>query len=153
MNALVLYDSLFGNTHKVANVIAATLTCHAVVVRDFREAMLDGISLLVVGSPIQGWRPTVALLSALASLSPSALRGKHVAAFDTRFNTMFSGNAARKILATLAAHGGEAVAPPEGFIVKGKAGPLAIGELERALAWGTNLAHVELSRLREEVEA
>lgn len=140
MNALIVYDSQFGNTQKIADVIAAAIGAKAVKAQEFSERMLAGVDTVIVGSPIQGWRPTVATMAMLAGLSPGVLRGKHVAAFDTRFNTFFSGNAARKINSQLVKHGGEPLAAPEPFIVMGKAGPLADGEVEHARTWGRALA-------------
>ncbi len=45
------------------------------------------------------------------------------------------GYAAGHIADSLKAQGGHIAAPPEGFIVDGKEGPLKQGELERAARW------------------
>ena len=50
------------------------------------------------------------------------------------------GYAAPKIASSLVKAGGQVVTPPEGFIVKGTEGPLEEGELERATAWGRQIA-------------
>jgi flavodoxin I len=49
------------------------------------------------------------------------------------------GYAAPKIAKSLIAKGGRQVAPPEGFIVLDKEGPLRDGELERAAAWARDV--------------
>ncbi len=43
-------------------------------------------------------------------------------------------------LASSRAKGGQAILPPEGFIVEDKEGPLRAGELERAAGWGRQIA-------------
>jgi hypothetical protein len=61
------------------------------------------------------------------------------AAFETRI-WWSPGSAAKAILKRLAAHGYDALAPAQKFIVEDKYGPLRAGELERASAWGAALA-------------
>ena len=77
-------------------------------------------------------------------------RGPHselVAAFDTRVDKVrrLPGSAATKV-ARLAGHLGYAPAGKESFYVKDTSGPLLPGELERATAWGSQLA-LETSEL------
>ena len=50
------------------------------------------------------------------------------------------GSAAPAIAEALEKAGYTAVAKPAGFIVAGKFGPLRDGEIERARAWGAELA-------------
>ena len=65
MPALIVYDSIFGNTAQIAEAIADELKAsEAVTLRPVAEASaddLDGISLLVLGSPTRGFRPTPAI--------------------------------------------------------------------------------------------
>jgi hypothetical protein len=49
MGALVIYDSMFGNTERIIREVKGK----AVRAGEFKGEMLKGISLLVVGSPIQ----------------------------------------------------------------------------------------------------
>ncbi len=58
MKALVLYDTNFGNTRKAAEAVAEALDAKAVSVSDVKIDELGNYGLLVVGSPIVGWRPT-----------------------------------------------------------------------------------------------
>jgi hypothetical protein len=61
-----------------------------------------------------------------------------VAVFDTRLRARWVkvfGYAADRIAEKVKLLGADLIAEPEGFIVKGKKGPLAEGELERAAAW------------------
>ncbi|MFA6588456.1 MAG: flavodoxin family protein [Patescibacteria group bacterium] len=148
MKTLIIYDSQFGNTEKIAQAIGSAFGDEARVVRP-TEVKLDelkNVNLLIVGSPTQGGRPTPALQKFLDDIPSDGLKGIKVATFDTRFllkDQNFAlrmlmktiGYAADKIIKILVAKGGQQVMPPEGFIVKGKEGPLAEGEMERADEW------------------
>ncbi len=64
MKALLIYDSVFGNTEKIARAIADGLAAQASV-ETLRPEQVDpeqltGWDLLVVGSPTRGFRPTEA---------------------------------------------------------------------------------------------
>ena len=140
MKTLVVYDSTYGNTEMVAKAIGAAIGGDMKVVRadEVGSADLGTIGLLIVGSPTLGGRPSPAVQDFLAGISESAIRGVTVAAFDTRYSSRFVGvfgYAADKTGAELKAKGGILILPPEGFIVKGKKGPLKEGELERAAGW------------------
>lgn len=74
----------------------------------------------------------------LATLVPSA--GTLAAAFDTRVNRPFPKRAAKAMAKQLTGLGYRLATPPEGFEVTGMTGPLADGELDRARAWGAQLA-------------
>src|SRR5215211_8555064 len=69
MNALVFYDSHYGNTECIARIIANTLRAseevRAVHVDAAHPAELKSVDLLVVVCPKQGWRPTPAIQSFL----------------------------------------------------------------------------------------
>jgi flavodoxin len=142
MKALVAYDSIYGNTKKVADAIATGLGSgtRAVAVTAISEADLVGIEMLVAGCPINGWRPSAGMGKFLGTLHADQLRGIKAAAFDTRVRTFFHGDAAGKVAKALSKAGAETAAPPCLFLVEGKEGPLAAGELERAEAWGRSLA-------------
>lgn len=140
MKSLVLYDSQFGNTQKVAEVIAEKLGGTSLRIHDFQAELLHDLDVLVVGSPIQGWRPTDAIVNKLASLPDGCLKGMKTAAFDTRIKIFFSGTAADKIDKLLVHRGGTSIAKPAFFYVKGTEGPLVEGELERAGEWAEDIA-------------
>jgi flavodoxin len=148
MNALVLYDSKYGNTERVAEAIALALQ-EAVPTRlvsvedvgDCAEA-LRGVDLLVVGGPTQRHGISEPLKASLDCLSESALGGIRAAVFDTRVHgaRLVTGSAAARLVKLLRHRGAWLVVPPESFIVGGTEGPLLEGELEHARAW----AHVVL---------
>ncbi len=142
MKVLIIYDSVFGNTEKIAQAIGNALGPQKDVeilrVSNVKPEQLTGLKLLIVGSPTNGGRPTPAIQDFLNKVSEPAIRGINVAAFDTRFSTRLVGifgYAAGRIADSLKRNGGTPIASPEGFFVKGKEGPLKEGELERAANW------------------
>jgi flavodoxin len=159
MKALVVYDSAFGNTEKIAQAIAHGLGLEKEngIVRAgaVQPEHLTGLTLLIVGSPTQKFRPTQATSDFLKNIPKNGLKGVKVAAFDTRFTVrkieevrilalfvrMF-GYAAKPITNKLETKGGERIASPEGFYVSDTKGPLLEGELERAADWA---AHIKAS--------
>jgi flavodoxin len=140
MNALVVYDSQYGNTERIAQVIADTLgefgEARAVGLDPGQGTELEGMSMFIVGCPTQGWKPTPTIQSFLEELSSEELRSLAVACFDTRFRLprLMTGSAARVIARTLQEKGVSLLVEPESFFVKGTQGPLRDGELDRAAA-------------------
>jgi flavodoxin len=139
MKTLVIYDSAFGNTKKIAEAIAKTLDGEAKLVGDFQKSDLKGIELLVVGSPINGWMPLPSVMAFLNSFGSDDLKALKATAFDTRVKLFIHGDAKEKIAKNLERAGADIVIKPEAFYVKGKDGPLFDGELERASTWAKTL--------------
>lgn len=151
MKALVVYDSVFGNTEKVAQAMGQALgaqaEAQALRVGDVKPEHLVGLDALIVGSPTRAFSPTPAIKKWLRSLPPNSLQGVTVAAFDTRFEVEKAGSAiltflvrifgyaAKPIGDRLAKKGGDLGVSPEGFFVEDTEGPLRDGELERAADW------------------
>ncbi|KHL02951.1 flavodoxin family protein [Sinomonas humi] len=142
MEAVVVYESNFGNTRKVAEAIARGLGpgSHVVEAEKFNAGHLKPGQLLIVGSPINAWRPLPEISGWLEALAPDALSGIRATSFDTRVKSFFHGDAAKKIAHALEAAGAEQAAAPTSYFVEGKEGPLLDGELERAEQWGAQLA-------------
>jgi len=140
MNALVVYDSTYGHTAKIAQAIGDAIGGQVLRVGEVNPADLKGLDLLIVGSPTHGGWFTPEIKVLLEALP--ALEGANVAAFDTRtvkWSWIF-GYAAKRIARTLESKGGKLVAPPEGFFVLGIKGPLKDGELERVAGWAKGFA-------------
>jgi flavodoxin len=140
MHAMVVYDSMFGNTAQVARAIGAAMgEDHVVEVWSIAEVgtLPQGLDLLVIGGPTQAHGVTPGLKAFLDGLQPNLVEGVAVAAFDTRLRwpALLSGSAARGIAKRLERKGGRLVSTPESFFIKGKEGPLAEGELGRADDW------------------
>lgn len=151
MKALVIYDSMYGNTEKVAQAIGAALGAPLLRVGDVKPEHLTGLDALIVGSPTQAFQPLKPVKAFLKAIPARALQGVKVAAFDTRADvqevnsrilTVFVkifGYAAEPIAAKLVQKGGTQAMAPAGFFVHGKEGPLKDGELARAAMWGRQI--------------
>jgi len=144
MKALIVYDSVYGNTEKIARAVAEAITPSGEVkvlgVGEANPSELASTDLLIVGSPTHAGRPTPAV-QALLNKVPK-LQGINVAAFDTRSQSKLVkvfGNAAGRIARNLKGKGGNLIASPEGFLVTGTKGPLKEGEMERAAAWAKGI--------------
>ena len=146
MNTVVVYDSQYGNTERIAQAIADTLRAfgqaQAVRVDPAHLVSFQGVDLLIVGSPTQGFRPTLAMQFLLGNVSYQSLRGLAVACFDTRFRgALWKSSAAPRMARQLRTLGVEPIVPPESFFVKAmkQEGPLLAGEVERAATWARTL--------------
>jgi flavodoxin I len=140
MMAIVIYDSVYGNTEKIARAIAEGISVDTRAVRPDEVSPDDmkSIDLLIVGAPTQGGRPTPPIREFLKKIPASVVKGNNVAAFDTRISAKWVGifgYAAGKIAKSLKKMGGNLLANPEAFFVTGTEGPLKEGEVERAGAW------------------
>ena len=145
MKSLIVYDSVYGNTEKIAKSIGDAIAGDVKLLRigEISHSNLESVDLLIVGSPTHGGRPTPAIQEFLNKVSDSTVRGINVAAFDTRYSTRLVkifGYAAEKISGSLKAKGGTLILPPGGFFVKGRKGPLKEGEIERAARWAKEIA-------------
>ena len=147
MNALIVYDSQFGNTERIAQCITSTLSefgqARAVRVGQVHSEELQGVDMLILGCPTQGMRQTPAMQSFIACIPRELLSGLSVACFDTRFRGgLWKISAAPSMAKQLRTMGVELLVPPESFFVKSmkKEGPLLAGELERAACWAHMLS-------------
>jgi flavodoxin len=151
MKTLIIYDSVFGNTSKIAQAMFQGLPienlgdCKHVQEVDWKD--LKKYDLLLIGSPTRGFRPTPSITKLLKNLSKEELASCNAAAFDTRFDLKelktkafrfivnSGGYAAKKISRMLKSKGANIICPPEGFLVSGESGPLKEKELDRAMHW------------------
>lgn len=142
MKTLVIYDSSFGNTKRVAEEIGKNLghDVKVIFVNDFKKADLEGVELLIVGGPINAWRPTMPMMEFLNSLGKDELKGIKATTFDTRVKLFIHGDAKDKIAGVLEKAGAEIIIESQAFYVKGKEGPLFDGELKRAEGWAKEIA-------------
>jgi hypothetical protein len=168
MRALVVYESMFGNTHLVAEAVGAGLgegfDVTVVPVSAATADALDGVALLVVGGPthVHGMSSTRSRADAVRRagsgaglvLDPDAVGeglrdwfdtlapapGTAAAAFDTRVDgpALLTGSASHGVARRLRRHGYE-VLGSESFLVD-KTTHLVPGEIARAQAWGEALA-------------
>lgn len=158
MKAIVIYESLWGNTAAVAGAIAEGLGpgARALSTSEATPEAVSGADLIVAGAPVHAFSlpsergrasikrdqdpppdlssPT--LRTWLESLPPG--RGRS-AAFDTKFR-LSPGSAAKAIDRELSRAGYVPIAPPRHFIVTALHGPLRDGEVEAAREWGQELS-------------
>jgi flavodoxin len=157
MQAVVIFDTQFGNTEQVARAIARGLADHASVdVLAATTAMGRPDSppdLLLIGGPTQRHGMSPALAAYVDALPRAELQNTRVATFDTRYRIapLLSGSAARDAAGRLRRSGLRLIAAPESFFIERDRPPdgenrrhgselLEAGELERARAWGQRLA-------------
>jgi hypothetical protein len=156
--ALVVYESMFGNTRAVAEAVAEVLAgSYEVRVLDVAAAptTIDDVDLLVVGAPTHAFGMSRAgtrkgardkgatgglergVREWLAGLTIAAVPGL-AAVFDTKIRGPYPGSARRPIARRLRRLGLR-VATPASFVVTGTAGPLADGQLDAAQRWASTL--------------
>lgn len=149
MHVVVIYDSKFGNTAKVADAIARGAGAFGTVTvlrADGPAGLPADADLLLVGGPTQRRAMSPGLQALLDGLTPQSVAGVATASFDTRYRgaTWLMGSAAIDAAKRLEKLGGHAVARPESFFI-GRSGPierqgLEPGELDRAAQWGQAVA-------------
>lgn len=155
MKAIIVFDSYFGNTEKIAQAVAGVLAKQAEVrvVRagDFQAEQLSGVDLFVLGSPTRAFSPSDATKALLKTLKRDSLKGMKAAAFDTRVDVQKIDNKFLSFMAKtfgfayptmqnrLKRTGVDIAAEGKGFIVMDSEGPLQDGELEKAAAWAETL--------------
>lgn len=159
MQAVVVYDTQFGNTEQVARAIAEGLADHGpvdiLVASEAAGRPQVPPDLLLIGGPTQrhGMSPT--LRAYIEALPRDGLRDTRVAIFDTRYRMapLLSGSAAKDAAGRLRRSGCRLIAAPESFFIERDRPPdgekrrhgseqLEPGELERARAWGRRLASI-----------
>ena len=161
VRAVVVYESLWGNTARIAAAIADGIgpRARALSTAAATAAAIAGADLIVAGAPVLGFKlPTEKMRESIRAnpgkapappdLSHPAMRtwldalpagqGRS-AAFDTQVRGPF-GSAAPAIAEALEKAGYVALAKPTGFVVAGRFGPLRDGEVERARECGAALA-------------
>ena len=174
MKALVVYESMYGNTRHIAEAITeglqTSIDAQTMPVSDVKAIDIDNAQLVVVGAPTHAWglsrrRTREVAASDMAKhsdqrVSPVAvttgvrewMRGINLqrscrsAAFDTRLDRprLFTGSAVRTIERGLVAAGLSVLGEPHSFRVEGTTGPLAVGEIERAREWGETMGRTML---------
>jgi hypothetical protein len=167
MRALIVYESMYGNTRQIAEAIAdgCRQAAEVSLVRaaNFDPAALAGLDLLVLGGPTHAWsmsRPKTrdAAITDAAPGSPAVEAGPGesgirellkrlpgprcpVAVYDTRIGgpAIFTGRASAVIARRLRRRGIRLLDRPRSFLVS-RDNRLRPGELERARSWGAGLA-------------
>lgn len=155
MSALVVYESYWGNTRTIAEVIAGELGVVAVHVDDAPDTLSPGLRLLVIGAPTHAFSLPTAQSRGEAEkqggatarrgvrewLTQSTMPEPHpdVVVFDTRQGTSVFVGSAAKSAAKMLRKERAVVCEVEHFTVTGREGPLADAEAERAAVWARTL--------------
>jgi Flavodoxin domain len=167
MRSLVVYESWFGNTRRIAQQVAAALAADGeveVISVDDPLPSLVHLDLLVLGAPthVHGLSSTPSRKGAIDQRGEAgepgigargwidrlpAHGGPRVAVCDTRAHkpALLVGSAAHGMARRIRRRGYELAVEPGSFFVEGTEGPLEEGEIERAWEWGRKLANEVLS--------
>ncbi len=157
MEVYIIYDSYFGNTRKVSEILAGELNRSFSVslskAEDFVHDKLDAADIFIIGSPTRGFTFSARIKQLLGKVSANAFQNKQVTAFDTRvkpedtdsgvykrFAGLF-GYAADSLQRRLLRKKGRLLLPARGFAVEGKEGPLKQGEEEQIKLWAAEISH------------
>ncbi len=158
MKALIIYDTVFGNTRQIAEAIASGLSAqyevNVLAVAEI-DAVADDIDLLLIGGPTHRHGLSDGMRALFERWPVYSLHNIPVATFDTRYRGpgWLMGSAARRIGHMIRQHDGHLAMHPESFFVtrdhpaEGEKRHherelLEAGELERAEAWGRWVAEV-----------
>ncbi len=156
MLTVIIYDTKFGNTERIAQAIArgagARGSVRVLNTADAARPLAERPDLLIVGGPTQRRGPSPALRAFVDALPP-LLRGVPAATFDTRYRgaAWLMGSAATDAARRLGKTGSRMAAPPESFFIA-RGGPperqgLEAGELQRAEDWGRVVGTAVASRV------
>jgi flavorubredoxin len=158
MKAVVVYESLWGNTAAIAKAIAEGIGpgARALSTAEATADVVADADLIVAGAPLLGFNlPTEEMRQSIAAnptnpkpdLAHPSMRAwldglpkglGHGAGFETRI--WWSPGSAAKQIAVKLQSAGYSAGTSEKFLVIGRYGPLKDGEIERARAWGAKLA-------------
>ena len=125
MKAIVLYDSRFGSTEKIAKSLEIGLKAagriETVVCTNTSDILsadsLKEYDILCIGAPTENTSASKSMKEFLEKLKNIDLSGKYGFAFDTKLDSRFSGSAAKHIEKELLNQGLKIIAPRESAIV------------------------------------
>jgi len=142
MRTLVVYETKFGNTERIARLVAGELSeaGHEVSCLGQSASGEDdfiGVPLWVIGSPTHWGRAPFRFNTLLRNAAKDAGSDHDFVVFDTRYENMHSG-AADRIHRDLARQGLRPLLPPQSFVVDGDG--LRSGQEEKAAELGRLIA-------------
>jgi hypothetical protein len=162
--AMVVYESMWGNTEQIARAIAeglgTKLDVNVVEVSEAPAAPGEDVALVLAGGPTHAFSMTrentradavkqgarqghvdIGLREWLSGL-PGHPEGQLLVTFDTRVKQVrhLPGSAAKSAGRLARQHGYRRFADSESFYVDDVSGPLLEGETDRATRWGAALA-------------
>jgi menaquinone-dependent protoporphyrinogen IX oxidase len=148
MKGIVVYDTSYGNTRKIAEIIAETLKESGIEVdlfdvKDVKKLSAEGYSFLVLGSPTRFGTMSFAIRGFLSKVKREEWMNKPFAAFDTENPENMEKkeySAAEKIAERLRNKKMNQLLPVLKAAVLGQKGPLIEGEIERTKEYTRKLA-------------
>jgi flavodoxin len=148
MKGIVVYDSAYGNTRKIAETIAETLKGSGIevdtfYVKDVKKLSARDYSFLVLGSPTKFGTMSFTVKGFLGKVKSKEWMNRPFAAFDTENPENIErqeGSAAEKIAERLKEKQMNQLLPVLKAVVLGWKGPLQEGEIERAKKYAKELA-------------
>jgi flavorubredoxin len=146
METVVVYDSKFGNTRTLAQIVAEAVRPYSHVRVFGLDALVPDqvgpVDLLIIGGPTQSHGISARMRQFTDGLAVSPGSGSVAATFDTRYRMpdVVSGSAAKTVARRLKRNGIHVFQRPESFFVtRGGVPQLEPGEAERAAAWAKRL--------------
>jgi len=144
--ALVIYDTKFGNTMKVANALVQGLAAQGIEAESVNivRVAIDTLSeydALLIGGPTHRQKTSELMAMFLDRLDRAHVSGKAGFAFDTKVEHRFAGSAGRRIEKKLKKLGMKVIMPRASAIVVGREGPLKEGTEETFMQIGSQIAH------------
>ena len=153
MKGIVVYDTSYGNTKKIAEAIAETLKESGVEVdlfdvKDVKKSIARVYDFLVIGSPTRFGTMSFAINGFLGKVKTEEWMGKPFAAFDTENPENIERaraerkewSAAEKISEKLRDKKMNQMLPVLKAVVLGQKGPLQEGEIERTKGYAREFA-------------
>jgi len=153
MKGIVVYDTSYGNTKKIAETIAETLKESGTEVdlfdvKDIKKLDAKDYNFLVLGSPTRFGTMSFAIRSFLGKVKSEEWMNKPFAAFDTENPENIERariekkewSAAEKIAQTLREKKMNQLLPVLKALVLGQKGPLVEGEVDRTKEYARRLA-------------
>jgi flavorubredoxin len=144
--AIVIYDTKFGNTEKIAKALARGLEEGGVKVDCVRVEEVDvgrliEYDFLAFGGPTHGFGISKPMKAFLEKLKNVNIKGKKAFAFDTKLKAWWlPGSAGKGIEKTMKEFGMNIAKPHTSAIVKGVEGPLEEGMEEMFEKIGSEIA-------------
>jgi flavodoxin len=160
MKILILYDSFFGNTEKVAEIFERSLSENHktdIVKITSNEAFDPKVyDLLIIGSPTRAFSATKPIKEFIKNLESSTIQQTKFLVFETRMdankvdNKIFTlldkkiGSASQTIRKLILKKGGIVLKEPKSFFVDDSQGSLSDGENEKADRWVKEIDQIKL---------
>lgn len=151
MTILIVFDSYFGNTEKIAmammDVLKADHSVSTVHVEKVAEELLSEVDLVIIGSPTRYFKATKAIVNFIKGIHYKTYSDIRFAVFDTRMEFSHSqtrvmslfkwGNKVASVMmkVLIEQKGGIVISDAKAFFTDDLEGPLRSGEIVEAKRW------------------